>query len=148
MAPLAGQLSDDTCLLGRRNSGADRDLCFGDGYFGMRFSNLTDRGTITNGPYRYFKHPAYVSKNISWWLMYMPFLSKVDLASGFRACLLLAAVNYLYYLRAKSEEKQLMADPAYRAYSEWIAEHGLLERAWRAIKRKFAKPVPAMQAAE
>ncbi len=116
--------------------------------FGIRFSNLTDRGIITNGPYRYFKHPAYVSKNLSWWLMYLPFLSKIDAASGFRACVLLAAVNCIYYLRARSEEKQLMADPDYRAYSEWIAEHGLLERAWRWTKGKFAKPVPAMQAAE
>ncbi|MGY3611445.1 hypothetical protein ACWGRJ_47265, partial [Bradyrhizobium sp. Lot11] len=36
--------------------------------FGPRFSNLTHRGIITTGPYRFLKHPAYVSKNIAWWL--------------------------------------------------------------------------------
>ena len=30
--------------------------------FGVRFSNLTHRGILTNGPYRFTKHPAYVSK--------------------------------------------------------------------------------------
>ena len=33
---------------------------------GLRFSNLTYRGLVTGGPYRYTKHPAYVFKNISW----------------------------------------------------------------------------------
>ena len=28
--------------------------------------------------------------------------------------------------RAKTEEKHLMEDPAYRDYSLWIAEHGVL----------------------
>lgn len=116
--------------------------------FGLRFSNLTDRGIITNGPYRYFKHPAYLSKNLSWWLMYMPFLSKIDATSALRSCMLLLAINFIYYMRAKTEEKQLMADPAYRAYSEWIAEHGLLEKAWRKIRQKVDRRAPAMQAAE
>lgn len=34
-------------------------------YFGIRFSNLTNRGILTNGPYRFMRHPAYVSKNLS-----------------------------------------------------------------------------------
>ena len=42
--------------------------------FGLRFSNLTHRGILTNGTYRYTKHPAYVSKNLSWWLVSVPFL--------------------------------------------------------------------------
>jgi hypothetical protein len=43
--------------------------------FGCRFSNLTNRGIITHGPYRYLKHPAYLSKNIAWWLMSVPFVA-------------------------------------------------------------------------
>ena len=42
--------------------------------FGVRFSNLTHRGILTNGPYRFIKHPAYVSKNLSWWLLSIPFV--------------------------------------------------------------------------
>src|SRR3990170_6352191 len=42
--------------------------------FGMRFSNLTYRGVLTNGPYRFTRHPAYLSKNLFWWCSAMPFL--------------------------------------------------------------------------
>ena len=52
--------------------------------FGIRFSNLTYRGVLTNGPYRFTRHPAYLSKNTFWWLSTLPFLvtshSPVDMA--------------------------------------------------------------------
>ena len=41
---------------------------------GTRFSNLTYRGLWNTGLYRYTKHPAYVFKNISWWLIALPFM--------------------------------------------------------------------------
>ena len=102
--------------------------------FGIRFSNLTHRGIITNGPYRYFKHPAYLSKNIYWWLLHMPFLSLAGTLDALHNCLLLLAVNAIYYARAKTEEKHLMADENYRQYSAWIAQHGLLQRLVRKIR--------------
>ncbi len=42
--------------------------------FGIRFSNLTYRGVLTNGPYRFTRHPAYVAKNLFWWCSTLPFL--------------------------------------------------------------------------
>jgi protein-S-isoprenylcysteine O-methyltransferase Ste14 len=36
--------------------------------FGLRFSNLTYRGVLTNGPYAFTRHPAYLSKNAFWWM--------------------------------------------------------------------------------
>ena len=42
-------------------------------YFGIRFSNLTNRGIITAGPYAWTKHPAYLFKNLSWWMVSVPF---------------------------------------------------------------------------
>lgn len=42
--------------------------------FGIRFSNLTYRGVLTNGPYRFTRHPAYLSKNMFWWCSVMPFM--------------------------------------------------------------------------
>ena len=42
--------------------------------FGIRFSNLTHRGVITHGPYALTRHPAYISKNLSWWVGSLPFL--------------------------------------------------------------------------
>src|SRR5690606_7439129 len=40
--------------------------------FGIRFSNLTYRGVLTNGPYRFTRHPAYLSKNLFWWFTALP----------------------------------------------------------------------------
>jgi hypothetical protein len=94
--------------------------------FGGRFSNLTHRGIITNGPYRYTKHPAYVSKNISWWLISMPFMISASVPQSIRQCLMLLALNGVYYLRAKTEERHLSLDPTYRHYAAWMSEHGAL----------------------
>ncbi|GIL16534.1 MAG: membrane protein [Oligoflexia bacterium] len=93
--------------------------------FGLRFSNLTHRGILTNGPYRYTKHPAYVSKNIAWWFTSVPFLVSESLAETIRRCFLVLLINFVYYLRAKTEEDHLGRDPIYVQYSKWIDEHGL-----------------------
>jgi protein-S-isoprenylcysteine O-methyltransferase Ste14 len=106
--------------------------------FGLRFSNLTHRGILTNGPYRWFKHPAYLSKNAFWWLAHLPFL--VTAGGPFEAVrnsALLALVNAVYWWRAKTEERHLMADPDYVAYAAWIEERGLLPRLRRAVSRRF-----------
>jgi hypothetical protein len=94
--------------------------------FGGRFSNLTHRGIITNGPYRYSKHPAYIAKNLSWWMISMPFMFADDLAMAMRRCLLLGLLNFIYYLRAKTEERHLAVDPLYVEYAAWMDRHGLL----------------------
>jgi protein-S-isoprenylcysteine O-methyltransferase Ste14 len=101
--------------------------------FGLRFSNLTNRGIITTGPYRWLKHPAYVSKNLSWWLISMPFFPAAGWPLALQSSLLLLGVNVVYYLRAKTEERHLRADPAYRDYEAFMAEHSL----WAVIVRTF-----------
>ncbi|MGH8457097.1 MAG: isoprenylcysteine carboxylmethyltransferase family protein, partial [Stenotrophobium sp.] len=92
--------------------------------FGLRFSNLTHRGIITSGPYRYSKHPAYLSKNLSWWLVSVPFICKAGAFEAFRNCCLLGLLNLIYFLRARTEEWHLSRDPLYVAYAQWINEHG------------------------
>jgi len=95
--------------------------------FGLRFSNLTHRGIITGGPYKFTKHPAYIAKNLSWWLISIPFIS----AQGWAAldnCLALGLLNLVYFLRAKTEERHLSRDPEYVAYALWMNEHGLFKR--------------------
>ncbi|MGI9509614.1 MAG: methyltransferase family protein [Geminicoccaceae bacterium] len=106
--------------------------------FGIRFSNLTHRGIITNGPYRYFRHPAYLSKNLTWWLIHLPFLSAVDSTTALQNCVLLLMVNGIYYLRAKTEEQHLEEDARYRAYSAWIERHGILPRLRAPIAQRLA----------
>ena len=95
--------------------------------FGCRFSNLTHRGILTNGPYRWTKHPAYLAKNISWWLIAVPFASNAGAAETLRLCLMLAANNFIYFMRARTEERHLSGDPDYVAYALWMNEHGLLK---------------------
>jgi protein-S-isoprenylcysteine O-methyltransferase Ste14 len=121
--------------------------------FGARFSNLTHRGIITNGPYRYTKHPAYLSKNLSWWMLSMPFMFNGSWSDTVRHCVLLASLNFIYYLRAKTEERHLSLDPVYVQYAQWIDEHGALRRLnripllgalarWRPVFRAYTPPTP------
>ena len=113
--------------------------------FGLRFSNLTHRGIITDGPYRYTKHPAYVCKNLSWWMEALPFMLPVMMGlrhgawNGLwglaaRRCLRLLGVNLIYYIRAKTEERHLSQDPDYVAYALWIERNGLLRFLPRVIR--------------
>jgi protein-S-isoprenylcysteine O-methyltransferase Ste14 len=101
--------------------------------FGVRFSNLTHRGILTNGPYRFCKHPAYVSKNLSWWLISIPFVPHTGVVDAVRHSLLLGCINTIYFLRARTEEKHLSRDPAYVAYALWMNEHGALRFLGRLI---------------
>jgi protein-S-isoprenylcysteine O-methyltransferase Ste14 len=107
--------------------------------FGIRFSNLTNRGIVTSGPYRYVKHPAYLAKNLSWWLISVPFISTTSASEALRLSLLLGFVNLIYYWRAKTEEAHLSADPTYQAYQAWIAEHGLFARLQSLTRTKKRK---------
>jgi len=93
--------------------------------FGLRFSNLTHRGILTNGPYRFCKHPAYVSKNISWWLIAVPFIAEGTALEAVRDCVLLLGVNCIYYLRARTEERHLSWDPVYRQYALAMNERSI-----------------------
>lgn len=96
--------------------------------FGLRFSNLTNRGIITSGPYRYTKHPSYIFKNAAWWLISIPFVSMEGWTTAVGNTVALGAVGCIYWLRAWTEERHLMQDPAYCAYASWIAQHGALAR--------------------
>lgn len=88
--------------------------------FGPRVSNLTNRGIITNGPYALCRHPAYVAKNAFWWLSAMPFLSTGSTLDAARSTLLLSCVSFIYYWRARTEERHLGQDEIYRDYLAWM----------------------------
>jgi protein-S-isoprenylcysteine O-methyltransferase Ste14 len=112
--------------------------------FGPRFSNLTHRGILTHGPYSWTKHPAYLSKNVFWWLSTLPFfVTTGNINDSIRNTFVLCVVNGVYYWRARTEERHLMADPAYRDYAAWAAEHApitrLLTRLGRMVPRRSAQ---------
>lgn len=94
--------------------------------FGIRFSNLTNRGIITSGPYRWTKHPAYIAKNLSWWLIAVPFLPPDgSVVTALKLSAMLGLANVIYYLRAVTEERHLSQDPVYREYAAYIRKHGV-----------------------
>jgi protein-S-isoprenylcysteine O-methyltransferase Ste14 len=108
--------------------------------FGVRFSNLTHRGTLTNGPYRYSKHPAYIAKNISWWLVTMPFLPFHGWAEAVKSSLALGGIGVVYFLRARTEERHLSKDPVYVEYALWMNDHGVLRFLNRVPFFKYKAP--------
>jgi hypothetical protein len=78
--------------------------------FGLRFSNLTNRGIITRGPYRFVRHPAYAAKVVAWWCEAVPVFG------SFSQLLFFSGWVGIYFLRALTEERHLKADPSYLAY--------------------------------
>ncbi len=93
-------------------------------WFGVRFSNLTNRGIIRTGPFALVRHPAYASKNFAWWCVTFPAVIYNAQHSG--AALAAAQITglvlmtYTYYLRAITEERHLSADPAYVEYCKEV----------------------------
>jgi protein-S-isoprenylcysteine O-methyltransferase Ste14 len=89
--------------------------------FGFKFSNLTNRGIVTRGPYRFVRHPAYLCKCTAWWLEHIPTLT---LQKAFFLTLLCS----VYALRAWTEERHLGKDPEYLEYKKktpWVIFPGI-----------------------
>ena len=107
---------------------------------GIRFSNLTYRGLWNTGPYRWTKHPAYVFKCVSWWLIYVPFLVHSG-ADAVKCTLLLVCVDVIYYWRAKTEERHLSHYPEYVAYALEMNERSIFRWAARLLPfLRYRKP--------
>jgi protein-S-isoprenylcysteine O-methyltransferase Ste14 len=79
---------------------------------GLKASNLTNRGTVSNGPYRYCRHPAYTAKILIWGIEAV-FLGKYFIG-------LLIGYALIYYLRAWTEERHLALDKEYRDYQQQV----------------------------
>lgn len=118
--------------------------------FGLRFSNLTYRGVLTNGPYAFTRHPAYLSKNAYWWLAGLPVLTTSgSMVDSIRNTVILAIVSGVYYWRARTEEKHLLAEDAkYREYHAWMAQHGPITSVLTRIARVLTPKRPVAQPAE
>jgi len=81
---------------------------------GFKFSNLTNRGIVTHGPYKYVRHPAYTAKNFAW------LIDNTHVFSNVWAALAFFAWNAVYVLRGLTEERHLSHDPHYRRYQEQV----------------------------
>jgi protein-S-isoprenylcysteine O-methyltransferase Ste14 len=81
---------------------------------GFKFSNLTNRGIVTTGPYAYVRHPAYASKNTAW------IIDSTFVFTNIWATLLFFSWTTLYALRALTEERHLHKDKAYQVYADKV----------------------------
>jgi len=79
---------------------------------GFKASNLTNRGIVNTGAYRYCRHPAYTAK-ILVWLIEAIFLGKYFIG-------LFIAFLIIYFLRAITEERHLSKDPDYQEYKKQV----------------------------
>lgn len=88
---------------------------------GLKASNLTHRGIVARGPYRLVRHPAYVCKNLAWWIASVPLTAAAFAQSSFDGVQALASTvgwTMLYVLRALTEEDHLRSvDAEYDAYA-------------------------------
>ena len=99
---------------------------------GFKAGNLVNRGIVDKGPYRFVRHPAYISKNFAWWMGSAPFLF-LAWQNGWKE-LVLVLINVIfwsliYYFRAITEERHLMRDPDYQKYVKKVK--------WRFIPKVF-----------
>ena len=90
----------------------------------LKASNLTNRGIVRRGPYAVVRHPAYMAKNLAWWLGSIPVLQNVWQEYGFLDFLIgvLSVILWsgIYFLRAITEENHLKHDEEYRQYCEQV----------------------------
>lgn len=101
---------------------------WGEAQFGLRASNISNRGVITTGLFRLTKHPIFVSKCVGWFFIWVPFMAGGNLAQDLRFTLLWACVCVIYVLRAVAEERVMAKDPDYVAYGLYMDQHGMF--AW------------------
>lgn len=93
--------------------------------FGIRFSNLTYRGLMSTGLFRFTKHPQYVSKLVNRFLVFVPFLSWKGIDGAAWTMFLFGLICLLYYIRARTEENHLSIHEDYVRYAELMNERSV-----------------------
>lgn len=93
--------------------------------FGLRFSNLTYRGLISSGLFRFTKHPQYVSKMMNRFFVMVPFMSAFGLVGAFENVAAFTVLCLIYYLRARTEENHLSIYPEYVQYAHAMNNRSL-----------------------
>jgi len=88
---------------------------------GFKASNLTHRGIVSKGPYAVVRHPAYVCKNVAWWIGAAPLVATAFSQSPLAGVSAVASVvgwSMVYVVRALTEEDHLRSvDGDYAAYA-------------------------------
>jgi protein-S-isoprenylcysteine O-methyltransferase Ste14 len=91
---------------------------------GSKSSNLTNRGIVTKGPYKWIRHPHYLAKMIVWWICLVPSALQHPWLTGG-----MVFWTTIYVLRALTEELHLKKDADYKEYMKEVK--------WRFIPRIY-----------
>lgn len=90
----------------------------------FKASNLTHRGIVSSGPYRFVRHPAYLFKNLAWWIGIGPALLLASKGSSLEILLVLGSMlgwSCVYVMRALTEEQHLrQVDSEYEHYCQTV----------------------------
>jgi protein-S-isoprenylcysteine O-methyltransferase Ste14 len=89
---------------------------------GLRGGNLVHRGVVDRWPYSVIRHPAYLCKNLFWCVGAVPAFIAVWGQPRAMAFVVLSSAAWfgVYTLRALTEERHLMKDPAYQEYCKRV----------------------------
>ena len=98
---------------------------WGEAAVGIRAANISSRGIITTGLFRYTRHPIYVSKGFQWAFIYFPFLNVLGILNSLQSIILFLLVCAIYAGRALSEERLLATDEAYVKYALYMDDHSI-----------------------
>ncbi len=90
---------------------------------GIRSSNISNKGIITNGPFLFTKHPVYLSKIFGWFLISLPFFNALTALESFRLGLAFLVICAIYVGRSVSEERLLATDPTYVKYALYMDKY-------------------------
>ncbi|HTD06241.1 methyltransferase family protein [Undibacterium sp.] len=91
---------------------------------GLKASNLTSRGVVRSGLYRWIRHPAYSLKLAAWWISVVPLIAGAYISGGnwFMIALGMSVWTMVYYFRAVTEERHLRyTDAEYAEYCKVVS---------------------------
>lgn len=90
----------------------------------LKASNLTNRWIVKKWPYKYVRHPAYITKNLARFIWALPaiIISINDLDLKTFILIIFSTISWMtiYYLRAITEEKHLEKDIDYIKYQKKV----------------------------
>ena len=98
---------------------------WGEAILGIRSSNLTNRGIITNGPFRVCKHPVFASKCFAWFIIWLPFMNGDTVLECIRLMVAFFGMCVVFGARCWAEERLLAEDPDYVAYGLYMDQHSV-----------------------
>jgi len=93
---------------------------WGEAIMGVRSANISSRGIITTGLFRFTKHPIYVSKCFQWAFIFFPVLNAIGFLDAIQSGILFLLVCAIYAGRALGEEKLLATDETYVKYALYM----------------------------